>query len=434
VWKLERPEDEFLIAPALEKLYDKTTSGEYLDKWTAKILITIRNIQISKPHLSPPGGTPESIEFNAASDLHFFELCLDNDHIQALLKLILLSFDDSKRVKPWMAQAWLQLIFLADEYEKVMKILEDLVHLCKDVLLNSFNSEIACLRLFASDIKLVLTMYMPMNKICLKKIRLNELSGYFDIIMQRLPNKIDPSQVPLNEAAKKITFLVESKPSDRDHGLTGIIMDFPPTSSLPIMWCAPEYTLGPILLLRLIRRVYQTYGSDMFSWTSLPPNTLPKEQLGQIQQILSPSVLQLLRNTVTKRILISKNTTTNSFKSNQICEDSEDLRGLYLAAAELALQVVQLYQDLGHGDSEELFLATQKDFVTSLSNVSLMCRRSTDWYYSWWFAKATNEAVKRIYADIDTKDIGWDPQAILQKNQDRLLDAERRLMEIRRGK
>ncbi|KIJ41192.1 hypothetical protein M422DRAFT_255696 [Sphaerobolus stellatus SS14] len=690
VWQLERPEDELLIAPALKKLYDKTTSQEYLEDWTSVIYTTARSVRISKQYPAAPDETPENIE-SAASDLHFFDLCLDNGLIQALLKLMLLKSETAERVKPWVAQAWFQVFTLADEYEKIVKIHEDLVHLCKDAVLQLFNSEIASLRLYTPGIVLLWVDcswirglsnggVAELCKACLdyvhagdqdllKEIRSNELSEYFEIIMQRLPTKLDPSEIPLDEAEAKLPFLwsqsqetaimavvrliasrdlytqkrdtlkivqlyprifdqlliiighferphyrpqsdadgcalkllclllkapyswvtelsyeafygdpqwilpmadggkedlkaeweasvkllkmfiqqrnwkaiflrkwnkleqeifeetvsklkrteseallivgtlkelllhahivrgscrsailrilidltygssleeaflptnlllaflplaysasqkvpseersrdPEKLPKDilgdprdylRQERMTGVVSSFPSGGEIASIWGAPEYTLGPVLLFRLIRRIFQTYGSDMFSWTSLPPNTLPKDQLGQIQQILSHSVLQLiLRNTVTKRIPISKDSATSEFKKKQF-EDSEDnLRGLYLAAAELALQVNQLYQELGREeDWKEFFLATQKDFVVSLSNASLMCRRLKDWYYSWWFSKATIEVAKKISAGPDAKVIGWDPQALLQKNQDRLLDAEKRLMEIWQG-
>lgn len=222
----------------------------------------------------------------------------------------------------------------------------------------------------------------------------------------------------------------------RKERLSRTILQMPPESAraptVTTIYIPPEHALGPILLLRLLRRIGATYGKDIIYWTSLPENTLPNDHLGRVQQIASEEVLNIiLLNSVRKRIPHHKAEGTNFFKSelSQIQLISQDVaRREYLTAAELALAVTMFFQGAGPVKAEwrDLIPIAQRDLVSCLGNISFMSSKLDEWHWAWWYAKHALDCLEKVNLS-EAKLVAWDPETMRKKNQDRLAQAQRLL-------
>ncbi|KIJ41196.1 hypothetical protein M422DRAFT_255700 [Sphaerobolus stellatus SS14] len=200
-------------------------------------------------------------------------------------------------------------------------------------------------------------------------------------------------------------------------------------------WVQSESITGPTLLVRLLRRIYQTY-PDIANWMSMPPNTVSNDQLGRIQQITSPEVVRIVvNNIVTKRIpgekaelaMILRNGSTGRRLSEGSPEDV--CRGGYLAVAELALDVTRLYNESPESVRStwsSLVIPAQKEAIACIGNVSVMASHISDWDTAWWFAKCALDELEGVN-EAAAKASDWNPEDMKKKNRERIEKAEEKL-------
>ncbi|KAF8501951.1 hypothetical protein BU17DRAFT_71926 [Hysterangium stoloniferum] len=195
---------------------------------------------------------------------------------------------------------------------------------------------------------------------------------------------------------------------------------------------ASQYTLGPLLLLRIVHCIYKTYGTDITSWKTLPDNTLPHDHLQRVQQIASGEVLgPLMRNIILHRIPYVKKEGTRRFEqifSSNSGLPEEFARSSYWFAAELAMAVKVFEQDAG-SDKEEwahLVPKAEKELVACFGNISLMSSKLGEYYLSWRYANLAVTACNKI-DPAEAEWEGWNLSALKEKNIARRSDAATKL-------
>jgi len=157
-----------------------------------------------------------------------------------------------------------------------------------------------------------------------------------------------------------------------------------------------ENITGPLLLLRLLQRIYETYGPDIASCDSLPPNTLPHDHLGRIHQITSNVIaILVLRNVVGRRIICERDSVLAELQAASP-PSADILSGSLLYLAELALQVIRLHECSGSQGQEwtGIYFSALEEFVSLFKFITLIMAESKDWSRLWWFGEQTLHILK----------------------------------------